>query len=146
MTTIKRSALVPYSANEMYELVNAVDEYADFLPWCESTQVLARDEDSVKARITLKKGSLRKSFSTENRLQPNKVIEMRLLDGPFKHLEGYWLFDSVDESACRVSLDLEFEFSSRMLGLVVGPVFTQIANSLVDAFHQRAREVYGHRL
>jgi ribosome-associated toxin RatA of RatAB toxin-antitoxin module len=93
----------------------------------------------------LSKGGINKSFATLNRLQPGKMIEMRLLEGPFKRLEGYWRFDTLREGACKVSLDMDFEFSSRMLGMVVGPVFTQVANTLVDAFCRRAEEVYGKR-
>ncbi len=145
MTQIKRSAIVPYTPNEMYELVAAVDDYPRFLPWCESTRVLEREPDAVTASLTLNKGGLRKSFTTRNRLQQDKSIEMRLLDGPFRHLEGYWVFEPAGESGCRVRLDMEFEFANRLLSMAVGPVFTQVANSLVDAFRDRAEAIYGHR-
>lgn len=144
MTVINRHALVPYSSKQMFELVNDVKSYSDFLPWCASSTELSRNEDEVKANIELAKGKVRKSFTTLNRLQKNKMIEMRLVDGPFKHLEGFWRFDALDDGgACKVSLDLEFEFSNKILSLTVGPVFNAISNSLVDAFIRRAEEVYG---
>lgn len=127
----------------MFALVDDIDAYPQFLPWCRSARVLARDSDEVRATLELAKGALNKSFTTVNRLQPDKMIEMRLVEGPFRHLEGFWRFDALRDDACRVSLDLDFEFSSRMLGMVAGPVFTQIANTLVDAFCQRAEQVYG---
>jgi ribosome-associated toxin RatA of RatAB toxin-antitoxin module len=143
MPTIHKSALVPYSAAQMFVLVNDIDTYAEFLPWCRSSTVLSRGEDEVRATIEIAHGSLRKSFTTRNRLQMNKMIEMRLEEGPFRHLEGFWRFDVLGEQACKVSLDLDFEFSNKLVGLAMGPVFSQIANSLVDAFSKRAVQVYG---
>lgn len=146
MTAIKKSALVMYSPAEMFALVSDIDAYSDFLPWCSESRVLERGQDEMKATIEIRKGSLHKSFTTHNRHQKDKMIEIRLLDGPFKHLEGFWRFERLgDGDACKVLLDLEFEFSNRMLGMMVGPIFSQIANSLVDAFHDRARQVYGKR-
>ncbi|PWV60488.1 polyketide cyclase/dehydrase/lipid transport protein [Plasticicumulans acidivorans] len=89
------------------------------------------------------KGAINKSFSTCNRMQPNKMIEMRLVDGPFRRLEGFWRFESLGEGACKISLDLEFEFSNSLLKIAIGPIFNQIANSLVDAFCKRAVDLYG---
>jgi ribosome-associated toxin RatA of RatAB toxin-antitoxin module len=145
MTTINRHALVPYSAAEMFALVDDIDAYQVFLPWCKTSKVLSRDEDVVRGSIQLSKGGIEKAFTTCNRVQKNKMIEMRLEEGPFHHLEGFWRFDALDEAACKVSLLLEFEFSNKILGLTVGPVFNQIANSLVDAFCKRAADVYGKR-
>lgn len=145
MTTLSRSALVPYEPHEMYALVNEIERYPEFLPWCRSTQVHERKEDEVRATIELAKGSVRKSFTTRNRMQAGKMIEIGLIDGPFSHLHGFWRFDRLGEGACKVSLDMEFDFSNRLMGLAVGPVFGQIVISLVDAFVKRAREVYGPR-
>lgn len=145
MTTIHRSALVPYTPGEMFDLVNDVEAYPDFLVGCRASEVLSRDADEVRASLTLEKGGFKKTFSTINRMQAHKMIEMRLLEGPFKHLEGFWRFEAVDDSACRVSLDIEFEFSNRLMGMAMGPMFNQIVNSLVDAFCQRAVQVYGER-
>jgi ribosome-associated toxin RatA of RatAB toxin-antitoxin module len=143
--TISKSALVPYSAGEMFALVNDIEAYPQFLPWCRSARVHSRDPDEVRATIELARGGLQKSFTTCNRLQKDKMIEMRLVEGPFRHLDGFWRFDSLRENASKVSLDIDFEFSSRLLGLALGPVFTQIVNTLVDSFQRRAVEVYGRR-
>lgn len=145
MTTINRNALVPYSAQEMYRLVDDIPAYAEFLPWCKSAQEVNRNEDEVTARLDLAYSGMEKSFTTRNRVHKDKIIEMRLVEGPFKHLEGFWRFDSLGEQACKVSLDLEFEFSNRLVGMAMGPVFSQIANTLVDAFSKRAEQVYGKR-
>lgn len=142
MPAINKSALVPYSAAEMYALVNDIESYADFLPWCGSAKLLSRDADEVRAEIQIAHGSLHKSFTTRNRLQADKMIEMRLEQGPFRHLEGFWRFEELGERSCKVRLDLEFEFSNRLVGMAFGPIFNQIANSLVDAFCRRAEQVY----
>lgn len=145
MATVKKSALVLYSAAQMYNLVNDIESYPQFLPWCRSTQVVVCGADEVRATIEMAKGAVHKSFTTTNRMQKHKMIDMRLLDGPFQRLEGYWCFDALRSDACKVSLDLEFEFSSAVLRRLIEPVFKQIANSLVDAFCKRAVELYGQR-
>lgn len=145
MPSISRSALVPYSPAQMYDLVNDIESYPRFLPGCRSAKVHSRDEDTIQASLELAKGAVSKSFTTCNRLQKNKMIEVRLVEGPFRHLEGFWRFDALESGASRVSLDLEFEFSNRLVGLAIGPVFNQVANTLVDSFVRRAREVYGVR-
>lgn len=143
MPTINKSALVPYSAATMFDLVNDIAKYQDFLPWCGASEVLSESEDEVRASIEIAHGSLHKTFTTCNRLQRGKMIEMRLEKGPFKHLEGFWRFDELDADACKVRLDLDFEFSNRLIGMALGPIFSQIANNLVDAFVKRAEQVYG---
>lgn len=129
----------------MFALVDDIDAYAEFLPWCGSSSVLSRDEDEVRASIELAYKGVHKSFTTTNRNQKNKMIEMRLLEGPFRHLEGFWRFDSLRDDACKVLLDLNFEFSNRLLDMTVGPIFNEVANRLVDSFCQRAEQVYGKR-
>lgn len=147
MPLISRNALVPYNVEEMYALVEDVESYAEFLPWCRSTEVLYRKGEEVKASIEIAKGALNKSFTTLNRLQKNKMIEMRLVEGPFKHLEGFWRFSALKgNEACKISLDLDFEFESKIVAFAVGSIFNQIANSMVDAFCKRAVEVYGERI
>lgn len=146
MPLISRNALVPYSTEEMYKLVADIEDYPKFLPWCRSTQVMSRNEQEVKASIEIARGALNKSFATINRMQQNKMIEMRLLQGPFKHLQGFWRFDELKTAtACKISFDLDFEFESKLVAMVAGPVFSQIANSMVEAFTKRAIEVYGER-
>lgn len=142
MPTIKKSALVQHSAAQMFALVNDIESYARFLPWCSSSMVLSRSDDEVRARLELSKGAVRKTFTTVNRLQKDKMMEIRLVEGPFQHLEGFWRFESLREDASKVSLDLDFEFTNRLVGMVVGPVFNPIADTLVDAFCKRADEIY----
>lgn len=142
MPTISKSALVPYTAEQMFDLVDKVADYPDFLPWCGGAEELSRDNDEVKASVTISHSGINKAFTTCNRLQKNKMIEMELVNGPFKHLHGFWRFETLSDSACKVSLDLEYEFSSKLLGMAVGPVFNQIANSMVDSFCLRADKVY----
>jgi ribosome-associated toxin RatA of RatAB toxin-antitoxin module len=143
--TVRKSALVPYSATQMFALVDDIESYPRFLPWCRSTRVLSRNDDEVQATIELAKGGVHKAFTTCNRLQQDKMIEIRLVEGPFRHLEGYWRFEPLSQAACKVSLDLEFEFSNTLLRMAIGPIFHQMANSFVDAFCKRAVEVYGGR-
>jgi ribosome-associated toxin RatA of RatAB toxin-antitoxin module len=145
VTTITRSVLLPYSAAEMYALVNDVEAYPQFLPWCRAAQVLSRDEDMVQARIELALRGIHKAFTTCNRLQKNKMIEVRLLEGPFRHLEGYWRFDALSEDSCKILLDMEFEFATWLLDRALGSIFGQIVTTLVDAFRRRAVQVYGRR-
>jgi len=142
VTTIHRHALTPFSANQMFALVDDIEAYPVFLQWCRSASVITRDIDVVTAELELAKGSMHKTFTTKNRLMPGKMIEMKLVEGPFKHLEGFWRFEALREDACKISLDLDFDFSSKMVGMVVGPVFNQVANSLVDAFCKRAESIY----
>lgn len=146
MPLISRHALVPYSVHEMYMLVDDIESYPDFLPWCAGTEVLERTDQEVRASIKISRGALHKTFTTLNRIQADKMIEMRLLQGPFKHLEGYWRFDAIrDTGASKISLDLDFEFESKIMALTIGSIFNQIANTMVDAFTQRAVAVYGER-
>jgi ribosome-associated toxin RatA of RatAB toxin-antitoxin module len=145
MSAVHKSALVPYSAHEMYVLVADIESYGKFLPWCGGTRILSRDEDSVTAAVVIAYSGVHKTFTTINRMQTDKMIEIRLVEGPFKHLFGYWQFLALDARACKVSLDMEFEFSNAILGLVMGPVFSRIANDLVGSFCRRAEELYGKR-
>lgn len=146
MSHIHRSALVHYSPAEMYSLVNNVDDYSNFLPWCRSSEIKAESETEMLASVEIAKSVLNKTFTTQNQLHKNHRIELSLVDGPFKKLSGYWQFDTLKtENACRVNLDLEFEFDNGMMSIAAKPIFTQIANSLVDAFCKRAVEVYGER-
>ena len=142
MPNINKSALINHSASKMFALVDDVSSYKEFLPWCGDSEELSRNEDEVKASVTISHSGLNKTFTTLNRLQKNKMIEIKLINGPFKHLHGFWRFDSLAEDACKISLDLEYEFSNMLLGLAIGPVFSQIANSMVDSFCLRADAIY----
>lgn len=142
MAQVKKSALVPFSAEQMYKLVDDVPAYQDFLPWCGGSQEVSREDGVVVASVTIAKGAVNKTFTTRNTSEDIQKIQVELVDGPFKELSGYWAFTELKENACKVSLELDYEFSSRLLGMIVGPVFNQIANAMVDSFVDRAREVY----
>lgn len=145
MRAIRRSAVVMYSAGEMYALVADVPSYPQFLPWCGGARLLRQEQDIAEAAITIAYKGVNKTFTTRNVLRPNESLEMRLIDGPFRHLHGCWRFVSLDERACKVELDLEFEVANRLVGVVLNPVFSAIANQMVDAFHRRATALYGKR-
>ncbi len=146
MSHIKRNALVHYSPAEMYQLVNDIASYPQFLPWCRFSDVKSESETEMIASVEIAKGVLNKTFTTHNNLQKDFRIDLHLVDGPFKKLEGYWRFDKLKtENACKVNLELDFEFDSAMMSIAAKPIFTQIANSLVDSFCKRAVEVYGER-
>jgi ribosome-associated toxin RatA of RatAB toxin-antitoxin module len=143
MTTIHKSALVPYSAEQMYTLVADIPTYPEFLPWCSGSKEINRQENEVEASLDIAHSGVHKSFTTRNRLDKNRSIEMHLVEGPFKYLNGVWRFEPLGDAGSKVGLDLEFEFSNKLLGMTFGPLFSKIASSLVDAFIQRARKVYG---
>lgn len=143
MTSISRHAIVSHSAADMYQLVADIESYPEFLTWCSSTSILLRDDEKVEARIDIAYKGINKSFTTRNRLQKDKTMEMHLVDGPFKKLQGFWRFEALDDSACKVLLDLEFEFASKLVALSLGKVFNEIAGTLVDNFCRRADEIYG---
>ena len=143
MNQISKSALVVYSARQMYELVDAIDHYPEFLPWCRSSEVLTRTDKEVTAKLEIAYSGLHKSFTTRNTMEPGRLITMQLVEGPFKKLDGIWAFEQLGEQGSKVSLDLEFTFSNRILAATIGPAFGKIATSLVDAFTKRAVQVYG---
>jgi ribosome-associated toxin RatA of RatAB toxin-antitoxin module len=127
----------------MYQLVDDVLQYPNFLPWCSQAVVHYRDDQQVKATVTIAKGPVNKSFTTQNIMTKPQSIEMQLVDGPFKRLHGFWRFDALDAHSCKVSLDLDFEFSNMLVSMAIGSVFNQVANTLVDSFVERARAIYG---
>ena len=145
MTAIHRFALVPYSARQMFELVADIPSYPKFLPWCTGARALSQEADAVIASIDISYHGVHKTFTTRNLLQRDKMMEIRLLDGPFSHLQGFWRFIPLEERASRISLDLEFEVGNRLVGAVLTPVFSSLANQLVENFHRRAHALYGAR-
>lgn len=142
MASIYRHALMPYSARQLFDIVNDVEKYPDFLPWCASGDIIEQTDDMMEASILMKKGRLNHRFSTRNTLVPGEKIRIELVNGPFKSLSGDWVFTSMPNDGCKIELRLQFEFSSKIMSALIGPVFTQIANSLVDAFCQRAHQLY----
>lgn len=145
MPVVNKSALVSHSARQMYDLINDVQAYPEFLPWCRSTRLISRDETKLCGELEVARVGIRQKFSTCNLLYPYERIEIRLLEGPFKHLQGEWRFTALREDACKVELELEFGFTGKLINSAFGRVFSQIANTLVDAFCKRAKEVYGGR-
>jgi len=143
MNTLKRSALVPYSARQMYELVNGIEDYPRFLPWCHSSRIISRTENEVVAELEINWKGIHKSFTTRNILQPYDRMQIELVNGPLKRLDGIWHFKALNETACKVMLDLEFQFAGGIFDRLFEPVFQHIANTLVDAFCKRAVELYG---
>jgi len=129
----------------MFQLVDDVESYAEFLPWCNRSEVLSRTDDTVEATLELHKGAVSKSFTTRNTLKADEAIDIELLGGPFRHLSGGWTFLSLGEEGSKVSLQLDFEFESRMVDMLFGAFFEDTCNSLVDAFTRRAADVYGDR-
>lgn len=142
MTEIYKTALVAHSAEDMYRLVSDIETYPKFLPWCKATKILSRHDTEVIASIAMGVAGMEKSFTTTNVLQPDKLIEMHLREGPFSHLYGKWEFQQLGDVGCKVALRMEFEISNTILRLSLEPIFTRIVNSLVDAFVKRANDLY----
>lgn len=129
----------------MFCLVDDIESYPRFLPWCSDASVEERDAQTVVASLELQKGAMSRRFTTRNKLVEHSAIDITLVGGPFRRLEGGWRFHELGEGGCRVSLELEFAFDSKLLDMMFGAFFEQTCNSLVDAFTRRAVEVYGSR-
>ena len=143
MSIVGRSALVNHSAQQMFALVSEIESYPRFLPWCDRARVSERGQGRTVATLRINFRGLKEEFTTENRDLPNERIEMRLVSGPFRSLEGSWRFTPLSDTACKVELDLRYEIASTLLARLIGPVFDEIANSLVDAFARRADQQFG---
>ncbi|MFK8053333.1 MAG: type II toxin-antitoxin system RatA family toxin [Woeseiaceae bacterium] len=142
MRRVRRTALVPFSAEQMFDLVDDVSTYPEFLPWCSDAVEHERDEAQVRATLELSKSGVSKRFTTRNIRARGEQLEMQLLDGPFSHLHGVWKFESLGEQGSKVSLNIDFEFENMMVGMMFGGFFEQTCNSLVDAFIRRAEDVF----
>jgi ribosome-associated toxin RatA of RatAB toxin-antitoxin module len=146
MKTVQKSVLIWYSPQEMFDLVTAVQQYPQFLPWCDHARVLEQDGSSMLAEVGIALSGIRQSFVTRNLHEPGRRVQMQLVKGPFSRLDGDWHFHAVGDGsqrAARVELLLHYGFDSVTLSKVVGPVFDRIAASMVDAFVKRAEQVYG---
>ncbi|MBV8030866.1 MAG: type II toxin-antitoxin system RatA family toxin [Betaproteobacteria bacterium] len=143
MKRIQRSAIVAHGAPELYALVQDIESYPRFLPWCLEARVLEKGA-FTKARITAGMRGLRQSFTTLNENHAAESIDMRLVEGPFRHFVAAWRFTPLSAEACRIDFSLEHEFASRTLAKLLEPLFDRIADTMVDAFARRADEVYGH--
>ena len=143
MHKVQRSVLVPYSAAQMFDLVAKVEDYPKFMPWCGGTEVHERDENGIRASVVIQFAGLRQRFTTRNTHQYPHRIQLDLVEGPFSLLEGVWEFNALADDACKVVFTMQYQFSSRTLEALVGPVFNRIATSFIDAFTQRAEACYG---
>ena len=142
-TRIQRSALLPYPAQALFDLVNDVASYPQFLPWCSASEVLEVSETHMLASLEVAKGGIGQRFVTRNVLLPGQRIEMNLQEGPFTSLNGVWEFKALGDKACKISLDLTFDYAGPLVRATLGPLFNQAANTMVDAFCQRAKKLYG---
>ncbi|RYV02398.1 ubiquinone-binding protein [Shewanella sp. OPT22] len=143
MPQISRSMLVRHSALQMYKLVNDVESYKEFLPGCVGGKVLSFDGETMVASVDVRKAGMNKTFTTKNDLVEGKSIQLQLENGPFKHLKGKWKFTELAEDACKVEFDLDFEFSSSLVDFAFNKLFKELMGSMVTAFTQRAKVVYG---
>jgi ribosome-associated toxin RatA of RatAB toxin-antitoxin module len=151
MKHVKKSVLLWYSAQEMYALVTAVEDYPRFLPWCEKVDILHREEGGLTARLHLAYAGVRHAFTTRNAHTPGRAVHIGLVDGPFSLLDGTWQFlplqqpSEGESKACKIEFELRYAFSNGALEALISPVFDRIANTFVDAFVKRAEQVYGAR-
>ncbi len=143
--TVTRSLILPYSTAEMYFLVDDIDRYHEFLPWCENSVVLNREGKAVTARIGVSFKGLSTAFTTRNCLISDQEITMELVEGPFDDLTGGWRFSSLDGKACRVSLEIRFSLAGQLANQTITPIFKHICTTLVESFAGRAKELYGER-
>lgn len=141
--TVERTLLLPYSTAQMYALVNDVARYPEFLPGCSAARVTARDDSEMTAAVEIRKGPVHLAFTTRNRLDPDRGIDMQLVDGTFRSLRGAWRFEAIGDRGVRVTLRLEYDFAGRAARLLLEPVFDRVCQAIVAAFTRRANEVYG---
>ena len=145
MTEISKTTVVPYTPVEMYVLVNDIESYPTFLPWCTAAKILSQQEESLTATLSLALGKIKQSFTTENTMQDGSRIDIRLIEGPFKHLSGYWRFIQEDEQSCHIHLHMNYEFKSKIIKHTLGKAFYIVIDTLVDSFVHRAQQIYGSR-
>ncbi|WP_372861694.1 type II toxin-antitoxin system RatA family toxin [Spongiibacter sp.] len=143
MNDIRRSALLPYSSEAIFQLINDVAAYPEYMDGCVGAEVLAVDDNSMEARLDLSRAGIRMSFTTRNTLTPPRAIALDLVDGPFEKLRGEWQLLALGDKACKVSLQLRFALSGALVGAATRQLFNSVANNLVDALVKRANELYG---
>ncbi len=144
MPQVNRSALVSFSAQQMFDLVNGVEDYPNFLPGCSGAKVLESSDTHLVASVDVAKAGIKKTFTTANKMVPGREIELTLVDGPFKSLHGYWSFTPLDDFACKVQLELKFEFTNKLIEMAFGKIFNELTNNMVNSFTQRAKQVYNN--
>jgi ribosome-associated toxin RatA of RatAB toxin-antitoxin module len=143
MAAVYKTVLVGFSAEQMFALVDRVEDYPRFLPWCGGSEVKHRDADSVVASLAINFHGIKQTFTTSNKNVYPHSIKLHLVDGPFRQLEGSWVFKPLRADACKIEFELNYEFSSKILDKIIGPVFNKIANSFVDSFCKQAEIIYG---
>lgn len=143
MTSINRSALLPFSARQLFDLVSDVESYPSYMEGCVGACILRREEHLVEARLDLARSGIKQSFSTRNRMLVAQEITLELIDGPFEYFSGRWDFRTLGDSACKMSLILEFNINSTLLGVAASRLFDTVTNNLVDAVGRRASQLYG---
>jgi ribosome-associated toxin RatA of RatAB toxin-antitoxin module len=143
MTTIKRSALLPYPAERVYALVNDIESYPQYMDGCVGARILSLEPGVVEARLDLARAGIEQSFSTRNLLREHDRIELELIEGPFESFRGAWQFQQLGDLACKVSLDLEFHLNNSVLGVAAARLFESVTASLVDSLVRRAKQLYG---
>jgi len=143
MAKVEKSVLIGHSAAKMYALVADVDAYPQFLPWCSSTEVRQIDVNKAIATLHVNYHGLRLHFTTENQMERGALIDMKLENGPFKHLDGFWRFIALSDQACKIEFQLNYELSGKLVEKIAGPVFNHIASTLVEVFVKRAANLYG---
>ena len=143
MALVEKTVLIEQSAERMFGLVDCCEDYPAFLPWRSKTEVKFRDAQKTVATLHINYHSVKSNFTTENDKDHPTLMKIRLVDGPFRHLKGSWHFKPLAENACKIEFQLHYEFSSKLFEKVIGPVFSHIANTFVDAFVRRATQVFG---
>ena len=143
MALVEKSVLIERSARQMFDLVDGVENYPQFLPWCSATELKFRDDSKTVATLHINYHSVKAHFTTENEKEIPCWMSIKLVDGPFRSLEGMWRLKPLGDNACKIEFSLSYEFSSKLFEKVIGPVFSHIANTFVDAFTKRAAQVYG---
>ncbi|BDM65206.1 ubiquinone-binding protein [Shewanella sp. NFH-SH190041] len=142
MPKISRQVLVRFSAQQMFDLVNDVESYPQFLPGCSGGEILESSTEHMLARVDISKAGIAKSFTTRNRLIPGKLIQLTLEKGPFKFLQGQWQFTALTDDACKIEFELEFEFSNSLAAMAFGKIFQELVAAMVTAFTERAKIIY----
>ncbi len=142
MAQVEKTVLTPHSAAQMYALVDAVEHYPEFLPWCGGVDLIKRDEAVTTARLHIDYHGIKQNFTTENHKTYPSKMDIQLIDGPFRHLEGVWRFIALADDACKIEFQLNYEFSNVILEKLIAPVFSHIANTFVDGFVIRAEHIY----
>lgn len=145
MVHVQRSAMLPYTTAQMYRLVNDIESYSEFVPWCTRSEINFKTERVIEATLHFSKGALGAEMTTRNELVEDCRVTMNLVKGPFRHLKGVWQFYELDGNHCRVELEITFAFSSRVYEFTLGPIFHSLANRMITVFRQRAEDTYGKR-